>query len=420
MKRSAIVNTILRNMHFVASTVTDFRSLREGGVFEKAAAGLNLITKLQNHFVTAEMPWQTAGRLNMCVVRGPKIDFFTTLALGLPHTREVPTENYGGSKWYYYQPPGHDDPIAVICIESWYKRLYVVPGYEEMIRKAVCDHVWEGCPSLRLFPAADFSFELAPAKVSKEVVGQDRLEAFVERLRKRKSSGGRSIVLRGPTGVGKSFLARYMARKVWGEDVKMLQITSDALPSLSPQGIEAVVHWFRPHVLILDDVPLEGNNVSTYLALYESLRQTGCTVITTLMTSATANPPTEAGSVYFPGMRPGRIDDVFTLSYPTLEERREILAHVYFKLAGRLLPSDVLEEIAAATEYLSFAYLESFIERVVVYGVSAWKEELAGLRMMAPIVKIDTPSPTPTASVSGDVPSPTTNTPSPAANTPNA
>lgn len=378
---------VLSQLQFIGGLTRDLQSVREGGLFEQSAAVISIVTKVREHFRKREGLGFKVNRLNLRQQGGREMMFFASLARRSPDFHIDPNESQ--PKVWWLQPEGAIEPVACVMSQDHQDNLYFKEGFEAQIREIVMKETWRNSKSLRLFRNDVFAYEIAPASVKTHVVGQQRLNGYIERLRKRKAVGGRSIILRGPTGVGKSFLARYMARKVWGEDVKMLQITAEAVASMNPRGIEMIAQWLRPDVMILDDVPLGNGSVSSYLALYESLRETGCTIITTLMTSADANPSSDVGSVYFPGMRPGRIDDVFTLTYPNLAERREILDDLYFEHTGYRIRPNVLNEMAQAIGYFSFAYLESFVERLVVYGIPCWKEELASLKMMSPIVKGD-------------------------------
>jgi hypothetical protein len=137
-------------------------------------------------------------------------------------------------------------------------------------------------------------------------------------------------------------------------------------------------------VLILDDVAQirgwQGDAFS--LALFEALRGPAKLVIGTLMEDH--GPRQHGGSEdYYPGMRPGRMDEIWRLKRPDPDVRRAILAETWTPPAtpgGAKLLAEILE----ATGGLTGAYLAELGHRLTLHGTKTWKSEVAALHRMAP------------------------------------
>jgi DNA polymerase III delta prime subunit len=137
----------------------------------------------------------------------------------------------------------------------------------------------------------------------------------------------RATLIRGQTGVGKSTLARALAADLGGDVPRILQIPAASLSSLDLHELAELVRLCRPTVLIVDDIAFDHEEQAFLLALFERVREAGTVVLLTHMVEPSAVSPSPApGSLYIPGMRPGRIDEIITLFPPDSTERRAILA----------------------------------------------------------------------------------------------
>lgn len=90
------------------------------------------------------------------------------------------------------------------------------------------------------------------------------------------------------------------------------------------------------------------------------------------------------GKLYWPGMRPGRIDEIILMPLPDAAKRAKVLS-LYLGKAG--LPQTHLEAFVDATEGLSGAYLARFVDRLQLHGMGSWEHEVERLRWQAPTPK---------------------------------
>ena len=193
-----------------------------------------------------------------------------------------------------------------------------------------------------------------------------------------------AILIRGPSGCGKSTLARILAQHVSQQRVLKFDfsITSDVERF---NQIPTIVKQMKPSVIILDDVDLDkGKTNQIFLSLLESLHGQKCLVIATLMLSpeevGKSNNP---GCLYYPGMRPGRIDEIFDIGLPNQTSRKKILEFYQRKYQAPISP-EILDALAKETNGLTGAYLDNLIQRITAYGVQSWQDELKTIRLMAP------------------------------------
>lgn len=268
--------------------------------------------------------------------------------------------------------------------------LYLGPKGEDVLRELMkC--VWQRGSELQIhregLGARGGDITLDPMRpVGPYVNSQRRPQWFADRIR-RYGRGPRTVLLRGPTGVGKSVLARHICKELrTGE--RTLKISSETLRYCSDNEVIAFVRWLQPSVLVLDDMELSSES-KTYalLSLLEAIRDPDCLVIVTMMTMPwDPEKEPEPGSWHFPGMRPGRIDETFTLRLPDDAERSLIMKH-YAESRGmmELVHNDALRlRIATAAEGLSGAYLAALVERIHVHGMKHWEYEVKQLLYTAP------------------------------------
>ena len=85
-------------------------------------------------------------------------------------------------------------------------------------------------------------------------------------------------------------------------------------------------------------------------------------------------------SLYIPGMRPGRFDDIIELDYPDTDTRLRIA-----KIYARDSLSDVdLQLIADKTENFTGAYIKAITERLGVIGIQFIEQEIINLKKTLP------------------------------------
>lgn len=200
----------------------------------------------------------------------------------------------------------------------------------------------------------------------------------------------RSLLLAGPTGSGKSTMARLIAHEVAGSDAKTLKIAGSVLKLCPFEVALDLATYLRPTVLLLDDVPLASKvHMDELLSLFEALHGRTKLIVSTYMDDDRPDDADGDGSDYWPGMRPGRIDEVERTKRPSLENRRLILQDYFAEYGAKGVPVD---DVALACEGLTGAYLKEVAYRISRYGMEGWQEEVRAVRRTAPFPKKEKPS----------------------------
>jgi hypothetical protein len=215
----------------------------------------------------------------------------------------------------------------------------------------------------------------------------DRLAAYGGRPR--------TMLIKGPSGVGKSVLARHVGRLAAGGAARTLKVTGEAVQDFGAFELRDIARFLQPTVLLLDDLDVVGHQrrvsfrngesmLDGLLTTFETLRVEGCLVIVTKMETVSVDDP-RRGEHYIEGMRPGRIDELVLIPPPGEQERGAILKHYYgvFQLTPQ--PSERAHRaIVRMTEGLPGAYLKEVVERLSVHGVGSAKAEIISVLQTAP------------------------------------
>lgn len=212
--------------------------------------------------------------------------------------------------------------------------------------------------------------------------GKPGVDWYTKRL-VRHDGQTRAALIVGSTGIGKSLLARHIARAV-SPGARSLKISGAALSACPVGDLVLLATHLQPDALILDDVAqIEGWNGDAFsLALFEALRGPAKLVIGTLMEDG--GPRRGSGNEdYYPGMRPGRMDEVWRLKRPDPGVRAAILSETWTP-PGTPAGERLLAEILKATEGLTGAYLAELGHRLNLHGTKTWKSEVVALHHMAP------------------------------------
>lgn len=262
------------------------------------------------------------------------------------------------------------------------------PNAEEDMKRAIQRYVWRGDHDLMLTPKTggrnpySSGWDMEPMQPLGRYIGKRDPDWYAQRMRAY-GERPRTILLRGPTGVGKSVLARHIAQRLGHGQSRTLKIASSVLHDLRHNQLLALVRYLEPKVLLLDDLDLANrSNTEKFLAILEVLRTPDCLVIVTMMTMPEhVEKEPEPGSWHFPGMRPDRIDEMFTLYLPDEDERYEILAEY---LKDVRYKKKKLRKVARRTENLSGAYLMEVARRLIVHGFDDWKREVDNVLWTAP------------------------------------
>lgn len=273
---------------------------------------------------------------------------------------------------------------------------YVLGGDESYLLDAISKTVWaQGTDIMLTAKSSERGFDLVPIPDPGPYIGKPGPEHYAERLA-RYGDRPRTILIKGPTGVGKSVLARHIASLAAHETARTLKVSSSVLRGFGSAELRDLARYVRPSVFLLDDLDVargsrgsrfDGNDdapaLDTLLDTLETLRVEGCLVILTMMVNLPADKDLYRGEHYVPGMRPGRLDEIVCLYPPDSKVRGEILKH-YYKAFGLGIDAKTHQKITKETEGLTGAYLREVVERLDVHGVEALAPELISVMLSAP------------------------------------
>lgn len=225
-------------------------------------------------------------------------------------------------------------------------------------------------------------YSIRPMGPPGQFVGSPSPQDVAQRLMRARSET-RSLLLVGPSGSGKSTMARIIAHEIAGKDARTLKIAGSVLKQCPFEVVLDLAKYLRPTVLLLDDVPLTSTaHMDELLSLFEALQGHTKLVISTYMDDSPHNDSDGDGSNYWPGMRPGRIDEVQRTKRPSLQNRCLILERYFVELGVVDVP---VRDIAVACEGLTGAYLKEVARRIAWYGSADWQSEVQAVRRAAPL-----------------------------------
>lgn len=184
---------------------------------------------------------------------------------------------------------------------------------------------------------------------------------------------GETILLIGPSGCGKTTFARRLA-----DYLPFVTTTLTVTGNYVDDAME-VVQFLRPDMLIVDDIPLSNGVNNDLLALLENCHQFVKIVVLTFMTDEPAEQYLRPGGLYWPGMRPGRIDRIFVMNRPDKDQRQAILRS-YLPTAS----DDLIDKMSEKTEGMTGAYLKALAADVTRLGEGCWERRLEYLIYQMP------------------------------------
>ncbi len=285
---------------------------------------------------------------------------------------------------------------ATVSADNTYVVLYKKTGMPlkdvfEKAKEIIREIVWSKNNSLLLTAINKKSYDLStfgtvPLRVTEEYVGKVSPSEIADRIKKYNEP--RCILIFGPSGIGKSTLAQKiaMAAKTNG---RMLKITSDVMLSPNRMMVPEIIDIYQPSVLLIDDVQSFIDSQNIVLPILDKFKNNSADtlIILTYMVQddkevVNANGELIPGSLYFPGLRPGRIDEILVLELPDNEERKTILS-CYMK------EELISEEIIKETNGMSGAYLKEFAKRINAHGIEFWRKEVIVLKAHMPVKKTE-------------------------------
>lgn len=285
---------------------------------------------------------------------------------------------------------GGDGGVAFVFWQGKYDSgPYCLGGDEGYMIREVSARVWDDARDVMLSVClhgdnggfAPRSRRLVVSRIPDvgDYIGEPGPAYYANRLRQLGAgSAPRSMLIRGPSGVGKSVLSRKIAQEIAG-GARTLKITGKALDVGDPASIERLIQIVQPTVLLVDDVSFRADRIESLLVAMETIRVEGVVTILTLMDDDVEIRP---GGCYFAGMRPGRIDDVVVLRPPDAMNRDLILRHYYNEMC--IPPPTAHEKIVQRTEGMTAAYLREVAVRARAFGDVGIEREMEVIRYMAP------------------------------------
>lgn len=289
---------------------------------------------------------------------------------------------------------------AVYYSDEYHAGPYVLGGDESFLLDAVMRQVWSKGTDLMLTTNPDTNirkgskrFALVPIPDPGPYIGNPGPEYYAERLA-RYGNRPRTLLLKGPSGIGKSVLARHISTLSASGSSRTLKIAGNALSAFGSAELRDIARFLQPSVMLLDDLNISDDNVrgrrngtsliDELLDVLEALRVEGCLVIATMMVDTNSKADIYRGDNYVEGMRPGRIDEVITMFAPNDKEREDILRYYYELFTIDDVDPEVHKQIVKLTEGLTGAYLREVAERLKVHGTAKLVQEIEAVLQAAP------------------------------------
>jgi len=375
---------------------------RDGSLLSKGLAAATIAGKAIGMIFPEQTPRdQLIGRGYKPAGVGLGSFFCTRLMISGPGRTVAIDGDEDSTRFVFWDAPDEPDAVAAVYRkDQWLDGPFVKGGRDELLATVIEPSTWQGRDLMVgvgrsvLRRDQEETLELVPMKPPGVYIGEPGVDWFIERL-KRHGDETRSMLLVGPTGVGKSTLGRLIAGNLHGKG-RVLKISSQALKLCTAPDVIDLVLTLRPDVLLLDDVSMiddrrhEHSGDHQMLELLEALHGKAKLLIATLMNEPGRRRDEDHdrdGANYFSGCRPGRIDEVVIVKKPSPRVREQILLHYLGgEEAGAAIgvTKGILANVVKRCEGLTGAYLGEVAHRLKVHGVKNYKSEIQSVRAAAP------------------------------------
>lgn len=359
--------------------LTQVHQAREGGFTSKVLAGTSILGLAVTRSVGQPTPARVLSERGYHLIDTVIGGFLSEI---IEREEPVRKESFNNDSELRFW--GKNEEVAFLYNEQKYDSGPFIRGDDQILIEQITRCIWSNERDLQLvqklsgwYYKAYGKFDLAPVQQPGPYIGKRTAKDYLQRLR-RYGDQPRTILIEGPSGVGKSVLARHIATAIAGCR-RTLRMPGRNLQFWNPNELPQIVKYLQPAILLIDDVNLSSDS-KNLLEIFESLRVDGRTTIVTRMIDV-GNAERKPGGMYIEGMRPGRIDEVITLRAPSREDRELILRH-YF---GHHPPSEqVIARILNKTDGLTGAYLAEIAGRITFHGEESWEEEVDEVLYFAP------------------------------------
>lgn len=387
------INNVQHVLKHADNALTALWHARGGSPLEQALAGASLVGSVLQLLQPDEFANETLTKLGYEIVDTGVGDF---LCGRLQRSPDLISDSMSIGEGTYITFWGTADAprtLAAIYVDNELDEgPFALNGDDGPLLKLIQDGAWHKHRDLVLSPKTSrydrrphsipSDYQLQATDAVQIYVGDPTSEWYVERMSRFKGHS-RTIRLKGPSGVGKSTLARLMGKGLVGPEARTLKITSSALGKMPIEDVVDLAHYLGPDVLVLDDFIPSGSRYgdgASSLAFLEALHgQVALTVITEMTDGMTDSRHYGGGRNYAPGMRPGRIDATFELGFPN-KRARTALFHHFAVAAGGIeaigIGPALFEDILTRTEGLTGAYIGELVTRLQLLGVNEYVDEI--------------------------------------------
>jgi DNA polymerase III delta prime subunit len=358
---------------------------RGGGYLSQFLAGVGAIKGVTDFLYPKVHPWHFMTSIGLYYEEVPLELFLYQELHKRGGSESIPFED--GAHVYIWRDEEGQPCFGFLKEESSVSFFKNPARGDDALRKAL-EFLWGQNDRLSIRRTGSSGITLAPMEpLGPYLSHQQDVDYWVNRV-KAYPPGPRTLLLRGPTGVGKSTLAQHIARGLKRGNGRTLKISGDALNKFSEEDLMGILKWFRPTVLLLDDLELNNPRYTgLFLSVLELLRSPDTLVIVTMMLSGkTADLDPKPGSWHFEGMRPGRIEETITLYLPDEADRALILQHYArsMNFTGFEEDPEMFRQVVEQTVGLSGAFLRAVVERLRTHGTGKFEQEVDLVLYMSP------------------------------------